>query len=90
MKRTLGLFLFIALLMPFPSGASEAFSVAAKGAVLIDVDSGRVLFGQNENVQLPMASTTKVMTALLALEHARLDEPVTAGPNASGVPGTSI
>ena len=90
MKRTLGLFLFIALLMPFPSGASEAFSVAAKGAVLIDADSGRVLFGQNENVQLPMASTTKVMTALLALEHARLDEPVTAGPNASGVPGTSI
>ena len=70
--------------------ASEPFSVAAKGAVLIDADSGRVLFGQNENEVLPMASTTKVMTTLLALENAGLDEQVTAGRNAAGVEGTSL
>ena len=84
----------IALLLlfstPLPADASEPFTVAAKGAVLIDADSGRVLFGQNENAMLPMASTTKVMTALLALEHSALDETVTAGKNASGVPGTSL
>ena len=73
-----------------PSIASEPFTVAAKGAVLIDADSGRVLFGQNENEMLPMASTTKVMTTLLALEHATLDEKVTAGKNAAGVTGTSL
>ena len=37
-----------------------------------------------------MASTTKIMTALLALENCDLDEKVTASENASGVPGTSI
>lgn len=72
------------------SCASEGFSVAAKGAVLIDAASGRVLFGQNENARYPMASTTKIMTALLALENCALDEEVTASENANGVPGTSI
>ena len=70
--------------------ASERLSVAAKGAALIDADSGRLLFGQNENTMYPMASTTKVMTTLLALENAGLDEPVTAGKNAHGVTGTSL
>ena len=70
--------------------ASEPFTVAAKGAALIDAKSGMLLFGQNENEMLPMASTTKVMTTLLALEHAALDEKVTAGRNAAGVEGTSL
>ena len=82
---------FIALSAPGRgSCASEGLSVAAKGAVLIDAKSGRVLFGQNENERFPMASTTKIMTALLALESCSLDETVTASENASGVPGTSI
>lgn len=70
--------------------ASEALTVAAASAVLIDGTSGRILFGQNENQMLPEASCTKIMTALLALEHCELDEKVTAGKNAHGVPGTSI
>ena len=49
-----------------------------------------MLFGQNENEVLPEASCTKIMTALLALENASLDEQVTAGENAHGVEGTSI
>lgn len=72
------------------ASASEPFTVAAKAAVLIDGASGKILFGQNENEPLPMASTTKIMTALIALENTRLDEMVTAGKNASGVEGTSI
>lgn len=89
MKRFLALalvFLFVVL----PARASEPFTVAAKGAVLIDGASGRVLFGQNENAMYPMASTTKVMTTLLALENSALDEKVTAGKNAHGVEGTSL
>ncbi len=72
------------------SCAAEEMHIAARGAVLIDAASGRVLFGQNENARFPMASTTKIMTALLALENCALDERVTASENASGVPGTSI
>ena len=70
--------------------ASEDFTIAAKAAVLIDGASGRVLYGQNENEMLPMASCTKIMTALVALENSSLDEPVTAGKNAHGVTGTSL
>ena len=90
MKRiAILLCLLLAVAAPCARG-SEALAVAAKGAVLIDAASGRILFGQDEDVQLPMASTTKVMTTLLALENASLDDRVTAGPNASGVTGTSL
>lgn len=83
--------LVLALLMlHIPAAASEALTVAAKGAVLIDGESGRILFGQDENRLLPEASCTKIMTALLALEHSDLTDEVTAGKNAHGVTGTSI
>ncbi|MDO4546467.1 MAG: D-alanyl-D-alanine carboxypeptidase family protein [Clostridia bacterium] len=73
------------------SGAvAEDIDIDAKGAVLIEAGSGRVLYGKNENERLPVASTTKIMTALLTLENCGLDETVTASQNASGVPGTSI
>ena len=89
MKRFLVLLLCF-VLVPLRAEASEPFAVAAKGAVLIDAETGCVIFGQNENEPLPMASTTKVMTTLLALENADLSDLVTAGPNACGVPGTSM
>ena len=90
MKRVFAMLLALGIGLCPRVMASEPLSVAAKGAVLIDADSGRVLFGQNENEMLPMASTTKVMTALLALENADLEEKVTAGKNAAGVTGTSL
>ena len=91
MRRRLA-WVLVAMILFLPvCQASEAeFRVDAKGAVLIDATSGRVLYGQNMNETLPMASTTKIMTALLALENATLTEDVTASANASGVPGTSI
>lgn len=59
-------------------------------AVVIEESTGRVLFERNIHERRPMASTTKIMTALLVLENSSLDEIVTASKNASGVPGTSI
>lgn len=88
--RRIVCFVLMIWLMHIPAAASEALTVAAKGAVLIDGESGRILFGQDENKLFPEASCTKIMTALLALEHSDLDEKVTAGKNAHGVPGTSI
>ena len=89
MRRAFLLFLGM-LLLSRPARASEPFAVAAKGAVLIDAETGAILYGQNENERLPMASTTKIMTALIALENANPADRVTAGPNAHGVPGTSM
>lgn len=89
MKRFFLFFLLAAMICPC-ARAAEPFTVDAKSAVLIDAGSGRILFGQNENEMLPMASTTKIMTALLALENAELSDTVTTGKNASGVTGTSM
>ena len=51
-------------------------SVSAQAAVLMDMDSGRVIYGRNENEKLLIASTTKIMTALIALENCRLEDKV--------------
>ena len=52
----------------------ELNNLYARSAVLMDGDSGRILFGKNEQEVLPMASTTKIMTCILALELASLEE----------------
>ena len=62
----------------------------AKSEILIEAKTGRVLYENNAHEALPMASTTKIMTALVALENGNLNDTVTAGKNAYGVPGTSI
>ena len=75
----------------FPAlGQAQEVGTSATACVIIDQDSGRVLLSHNAEAALPMASTTKVMTALLALEKGRLTDPVTCSRNAFGVPGTSI
>lgn len=71
-------------------GYGQIDGLGAKAYCLIERESGRILYAYNENERLPMASTTKIMTALLAIEQCGMDERVTAGPNASGVPGTSL
>ncbi|MDR2657949.1 MAG: D-alanyl-D-alanine carboxypeptidase [Oscillospiraceae bacterium] len=63
---------------------------SAKAAYVLDMTTGRTLFSWNADEKLPMASTTKVMTALLALERGDLSSIVTASRNAYGIPGTSI
>ena len=65
--RRLLLLLAAALLLPFRAQAAEV-GTSAKACVIIDAVSGRVLLSHNAEAALPMASTTKVMTALLALE----------------------
>lgn len=49
--------------------------------VLCDLNGNRIIYGKDENMQLPPASLTKVMTALLALENASLDTELTASEN---------
>ena len=88
MKKTiLGAFALVMVSLLFPL---SAVAEGARSAVLIEAETGRVLYENNAHEALPMASTTKIMTALLALENGNLQDTVTAGENAFGVPGTSI
>ncbi len=69
--------------------STEAFA-GAKGAVLIDGKSGRVFFELNKDEKLPMASTTKIMTALITLEEENLDVFFTVSKEAITVEGSSM
>lgn len=82
--------LSLAALLLYNGGMARADESSARAAYAMDRATGRALFAANETAQLPMASTTKIMTALLALENAGLDEMVETGERAFGVPGTSI
>jgi len=66
-------------------------STSAKGCAVIETTTKRKLFSVNENQKLPMASTTKIMTAITAIENCKdLDEKFEISPKAVGVPGTSL
>ena len=62
----------------------------ARSAVLMDADTGRILFGKNDNEVMPMASTTKIMTLLVTLEHADLDEIVEVSERAASMPDVQL
>lgn len=63
--------------------------VSARSAVLYQPDTDSFLFKKNENLRLPMASTTKIMTALLALENSSQTDLVIIPEEAEGVEGSS-
>ncbi len=69
-----------------PSPAPEFPDVHAQGAILMDYKTGRVLWEKNGDKPLPMASTTKIMTALIALESGKSEEIVTISRKASLAP----
>lgn len=64
--------------------------VSARAAVLMEETTGTVLFEKNADARLPMASTTKIMTALVALEHADPDLLIATPKEAVGTEGSSI
>lgn len=64
----------------------EPKQLHAQSAVLMDADSGRVLYGKEENQIRPMASTTKIMTCILALEEMEKNQMVTISDYAAGQP----
>ncbi|MCG0276662.1 MAG: D-alanyl-D-alanine carboxypeptidase [Thermosediminibacteraceae bacterium] len=66
------------------------FSLDARAYVLMDPVSGRILVEKNSQMRLPMASTTKIMTAILALEKGDLSSKVTVSRKAASVGGSSF
>ena len=72
------------------STAPAPSDVSAESALLMELDSGDVLYQKNADAQLPMASTTKIMTALVAIEKMPLDTLIEVSPLAVGVEGSSV
>ncbi len=62
----------------------------ATAAVLIDGSNGRILYGKNENQIMPMASTTKIMTLIIALEYGNLNDVVTFSKYAAAQPDVQM
>ena len=65
------------------------FSISAKSAVLYQPEMQVFLYSKNAEARLPMASTTKIMTALVALENSEMDELVAIDDSAIGTEGSS-
>lgn len=96
LQRIFSLFIFLIILsicLPRQICAAEQkenLKLYAKAAVLMDADSGRVLYGKNPEEVLPMASTTKIMTCILALEYGNLDEEVEVSAYAASMPKVKL
>ena len=63
---------------------------AAQAAIVVHPETGTVLYEKNADARLGIASTTKILTALVVLEHCALDEPVEILPEYTAVEGSSM
>ena len=91
MKKALSLLLAVLLL----NGGAYALEVTAPSALLMEKDTGTVLFAKNEHERLEPASVTKIMTLLLTMEAIdsgalRYEDTVTASPHACSMGGSQI
>ncbi len=87
------LIFFVVWAMLFPAGAYAAppgIDTNAAGAALIDVESGRILYSKKGDERMRIASLTKIMTAIVAIDHGSLADIVMVSKNAYGKEGSSI
>ena len=73
-----------------PKVETDPLNLNSHAAVLLDGDTGRILYGKNEKKVLPMASTTKIMTCILALENSGLDTEVEISDRAASMPEVKL
>lgn len=97
-KKWIIITLLFALLLlgnPFNKASAKGgnlpkISDSAAASILMDQDSGRILYGKNIHQKRRIASITKVMTAILAIESGKMNQTVTISSNAFGTEGSSI
>ena len=88
-KRLCGALLALGLLLTLLPCRAEAVQLSAAAAILMDADSGEILYEKDAARKMRIASTTKIMTALVALTHARLTATITV-TNDHMVEGSSM
>lgn len=75
-----------AMILPAKAEEKEELKLYAKSAVLMDAESGRVLFEKDGYQHMPNASTTKIMTCILAVENGNLEDEVGVSSYAASMP----
>ncbi|MCX7695522.1 MAG: D-alanyl-D-alanine carboxypeptidase [Caloramator sp.] len=73
----------------YTAPTSKKLTLNSYSAVVIDQNSGRVLYSKNSDIRLPMASTTKIMTTIVALEKGNLNDKVIVSSKAASVGGSN-
>ena len=87
MKKLYIVFLVIVLLLPLNT---KAFDTSATSAILMDMDSGRILYSKNIHNVRTVASISKIMTCIVAIESGKLNDVVTIGDEILGAYGSGI
>lgn len=90
MRKFTGILLSLALIFAVKIPARAELAVSAKAAILMHADSGRVLYEKNADEHMLIASTTKIMTAIVVLEHCDLDDLVEVDSRSAGIEGSSM
>ena len=88
-KKLISFFIILSLSVIRVS-AFDPGSVSAECAVVMNVHTGEVIFAKNEHQKQSMASTTKIMTSLLAIESGELQSEIVVSEHMLGVEGTSM
>lgn len=90
--KTFALVFFSTILLLSITGVNSfAFpNISSEGVYLMDAKTGQVLYEKNSDVQYMPASTTKIMTAIIALEKCKLTDEVTIGENPPKADGSSM
>lgn len=86
----LAVFISIAFHVISPVRAYDCPATSASSAILIEAQNGDVIFESNADERRPIASTTKILTALVVLNKANLSDVITVDENAVGVEGSSV
>ncbi|MEZ0536125.1 D-alanyl-D-alanine carboxypeptidase family protein [Caldicellulosiruptoraceae bacterium PP1] len=92
LKKVLAIMLILFLLINNKTyGTTKSFlNISAKSAIAIEQDTKRILYSKNANEKLAMASTTKIMTAILTIEEIDINKEIEIPKEAIGVPGSSM
>ena len=89
-KKTITAVAALLFFIPFTVYALEPSEISARSAVLIDRTTGDILFSKNENRRMKPASTTKILTGIIALERCDENAVVTVSENAASAEGSSM
>lgn len=94
MKKSIGclllIFFMLAPLLNCKAAYGDSLRVDAVSAIAIDDATGTILFDQNAHKVIPMASTTKIITALVALHYGDIDREVEISKNAASIRGSKV
>lgn len=89
-KKLISLFIIFSIVLCNSISIAENLKLSGESYILMDAKSGRVLLEKNSNKKMAMASTTKIMTALLAIEKGNLEDKVLIDEKSINIEGSSI